>query len=85
MTDIEIIEDILHKEKLAEMKKKVYEGDTAPEWHDRVDKIIDEFHLTRKDSVVLLAYIKFFEQRIFEMDKAKEVKKTDDYDGSMFG
>ena len=41
-----------------------------------LDTIIDEFHLTRKDSVVLLAYIKFFEQRIFEMSKEKEVKKS---------
>ena len=43
MTDIETLEDILHRERLAEMGKEVYEGDTAPEWHDRVDKIIDEY------------------------------------------
>ena len=43
MTDIETLEDILHREKLVEMESEVYEGDTAPEWHDRVDKIIDEY------------------------------------------
>lgn len=49
-----------------------------------IDKILEEFNLTRKDSVVLLAYIKFFEQRIVELSKKKNIKK-DDYDGSMFG
>ena len=43
MTDIETLEDILHRERLAEMGKEVYEGDTAPEWHERVDNIIDEY------------------------------------------
>ena len=43
MTDIETLEDILHKKRLAEMEKEVYEGDTAPEWHERVDNIIDEY------------------------------------------
>ncbi len=43
MTSIEKLEDILHRERLAEMEKEVYEGDTAPEWHERVDNIIDEY------------------------------------------
>ena len=48
MTDIETLEDILHRERLAEMEKEVYEGDTAPEWHKRVDNIIDE-HIPAND------------------------------------
>ena len=43
MTSIEKLEDILHRERLDEMVKEVYEGDTAPEWHERVDNIIDEY------------------------------------------
>ena len=43
MIDTEKLEDILHREKLAEIDKEVYEGDTAPEWHKRVDNIIDEY------------------------------------------
>jgi len=48
MIDTEKLEDILHREKLAEIDKEVYEGDTAPEWHKRVDKIIDE-HIPAND------------------------------------
>ena len=48
MTSIEKLEDILHRERLAEMEKEVYEGDTAPEWHKRVDNIIDE-HIPAND------------------------------------
>lgn len=57
-------------------------------------KVIDDNKLSPEDEVVLLAYIKFFEQRIFEMAKAgsvsglKEMKgkeENEEYDGAMFG
>ena len=52
-------------------------------------KIVGDVNLTQSDEIVLLAYIKFFEQRIFEMAKAdapkEEDKKKKKYDGAMFG
>tara|TARA_R100000664_G_scaffold29678_1_gene41692 strand:- start:3684 stop:3974 length:291 start_codon:yes stop_codon:yes gene_type:complete len=48
-----------------------------------IDKIIDTIETTRSDGVILLAYIKFFEERLKEM--ATEKKDEKDYEGSMFG
>ena len=53
------------------------------------DSIIDSHTLTKSDSAILLSYIKFFEQRIFEMSK-QEIKrrkntKKGKYDGVMYG
>jgi|TARA_R110002020_G_scaffold12642_13_gene46260 hypothetical protein len=55
-----------------------------------LQKVIDDNELEESDEVVLLAYMKFFEQRIFQMAKAGTLKngkkKTDsEYDGAMFG
>mgnify|MGYP003631346195 CR=1 FL=1 len=53
-----------------------------------LNKVLEENELNVADEAILLAYIKFFEQRIFEM--AKSGKKEDNelkekYDGAMFG
>ena len=48
-----------------------------------IDKIIDTIETSRSDGVILLAYIKFFEERLKEMTTEKAEKK--DYEGSMFG
>jgi len=52
-----------------------------------LDTIIEEHSLTKRDSVILLSYIKFFEQRIFEMGKQNKErkKKGKKYDGVMYG
>jgi hypothetical protein len=47
-----------------------------------LETIVDEHELDNEDSTILLAYVKFFEQRIKALDK-KEYKK--DYEGSMYG
>tara|TARA_R110000824_G_scaffold108662_8_gene255969 strand:+ start:3636 stop:3947 length:312 start_codon:yes stop_codon:yes gene_type:complete len=52
-------------------------------------KVLEENKLNKADEVILLAYIKFFEQRIFQMAEAGDLKpqKKDGkkYDGAMFG
>jgi hypothetical protein len=52
-----------------------------------LDTIIEEHSLTKRDSVILLSYIKFFEQRIFEMGKQNKERKKNHkkYDGAMYG
>ena len=82
-----IIKDILTDEELLLFEKWVrIFSEMTPFTIVKALNVIDKKEKTTStDDVVLIAYIKFFEQRIFEMSKEKEVKKTDDYDGSMFG
>jgi len=50
-----------------------------------LDKVIKDFDLVNNDGVVLLAYIKFFEQRIVEMQGKEDTKSSEEYEGAMFG
>ena len=56
---------------------------------DGLKKIESSNKLSRKDEVILISYIKFFEQKLkhlkLEVDKTKkETSKTKDFDGSYY-
>ena len=64
-----------------------------------LEKMAKTYIMTQRDEVILLAYIKFFEQNILKMNKmmekglglldklpkGKREADKEDYDGSMFG
>jgi len=63
-----------------------------------LEKMSRTYIMTQRDEVILLAYIKFFEQNILKMNKMMEKglgllnelpegdkEEKEDYDGSMFG
>ena len=64
-----------------------------------LEKMSNTYIMTQRDEVILLAYIKFFEQNILKMNKMmekglglldelpkpKRKAKEEDYNGSMFG
>ena len=64
-----------------------------------LEKMSSTYIMTKRDEVILLAYVKFFEQNILKMNKMmekglgllddlpkpKRKAKEEDYNGSMFG
>ena len=43
MTDIEKLEDILHREKINEPLPDTWEGQTTPEWEEETNAILDRY------------------------------------------
>ena len=50
-----------------------------------LDKVIADEDLKRSDEVILLSYLKFFEQRVFEMAKMNKKPKRRLDNESMYG
>ena len=85
--DVIDVDALMSKEERAEYEKwlTIFKTITPFNVPDGLNKIVDTFNTSRSDGVILLAYIKFFEQRLLEMNKNDSKKKGKDYDGAMFG